>query len=180
MIFRRKRRPSWDNEFSSAHPLEDDEIGELKLPNIVAQPPGVYLVAVLGGATIEQFIWPLSFGLGWIGGILGLLIGIGGVALTMNAMQAFRKAASSPHPLHMPSVLVETGPFARTRNPLYLGTLLMVLGLAIGANLPWVVAAAVPAMLVIHYGIVVREEAYMEELFGDAYRAYRRRVRRWV
>ena len=179
MIFRRKR-PRWDSEFSSAHPLDDEEIGELKLPKFVAQPPGVYLVAVLGGTTIEQFVWPLSFGLGWVGGILGLLVAIGGLSLTMTAMQAFRKAASSPDPNHMPSVLVETGPFSRTRNPLYLGTLLMLLGLAIGANLPWVVAAAVPAMLVIHYGVVVREEAYMEDLFGDAYRTYRQRVRRWV
>ena len=179
MIFRRKR-PRWDSEFSSAHPLDEEEIGDLKLPNFVAQPPAVYLVAVLGGTSIEQFIWPLSFGLGWVGAILGLLVGIGGVFLTMTAMQAFRKAASSPHPLHMPSVLVETGPFARTRNPLYLGTLLMMLGLAIGANLPWVVVAAVPAMLVMHYGVVVREEAYMEDIFGDAYRAYREKVRRWI
>ena len=179
MVFRRKP-PSWDSEFSSAHPLDDEAVGELKLPKFVAQPPGVYLVAVLGGTTIEQFVWPLSLGLGWGGGILGLLVIVAGVTLTMTSMQAFRKAASSPDPNHMPSVLVETGPFSRTRNPLYLGTLLMLLGLAIAANLPWVIIAAVPAMLVIHYGVVVREEAYMEDLFGDAYRTYRQRVRRWV
>ena len=179
MVFRRKP-PSWESEFSSAHPLDDEAIGELKLPKFVAQPPGVYLVAVLGGTTIEQFVWPLSLGLGWVGVTLGLLVMVAGVTLTMMSMQAFRKAASSPDPNHMPSVLVETGPFSRTRNPLYLGTLLMLLGLAIAANLPWVIIAAVPAMLVIHYGVVLREEAYMEDLFGDSYRTYRQRVRRWV
>ena len=179
MIFRRKRRRLY-TEFSSAHPLEDDDIGELKLPKFVAQPPAVFLVAVLGGATVEQFVWPLSYGLRWVGVGLGFLIFVGGVSLSMMAMQAFRKAASSPDPNHMPSVLVETGPFKRTRNPLYLGTLLMLLGLGLGANLPWVVIAAAPAMLVIHFGVVVREEAYLEDIFGERYRDYRQRVRRWV
>jgi protein-S-isoprenylcysteine O-methyltransferase Ste14 len=105
---------------------------------------------------------------------------VAGVSLSMMAMQAFRKAASSPDPNHMPSKLVETGPFKRTRNPLYLGTLLMLIGLGLGANLPWVVIAAVPAMLIIHFGVVIREEAYLEDLFGDKYRAYCGRVRRWV
>ena len=179
MIFRRKRR-RLDTEFSSAHPLDDDDIGELKLPKFVAQPPAVFLVAVLGGAAVEQFVLPLSFGLRWWGVGLGFLVFVAGVSLSMMAMQAFRKAASSPDPDHMPSKLVETGPFKRTRNPLYLGTLLMLIGLGLGANLPWVVIAAVPAMLIIHFGVVIREEAYLEDLFGEKYRAYRDRVRRWV
>jgi len=179
MIFRRKRR-RLDTEFSSAHPLDDDDIGELKLPKFVAQPPAVFLVAVLGGAAVEQFVLPLSFGLRWWGVGLGFLVFVAGVSLSMIAMQAFRKAASSPDPNHMPSKLVETGPFKRTRNPLYLGTLLMLIGLGLGANLPWVVIAAVPAMLIIHFGVVIREEAYLEDLFGEKYRAYRDRVRRWV
>ncbi|MEK9944987.1 MAG: isoprenylcysteine carboxylmethyltransferase family protein [Alphaproteobacteria bacterium] len=179
MIFRRKRR-RLDTEFSSAHPLDDDDIGELKLPKFVAQPPAVFLVAVLGGAAVEQFVLPLSFGLRWWGVGLGFLVFVAGVSLSMMAMQAFRKAASSPDPNHMPSKLVETGPFKRTRNPLYLGTLLMLIGLGLGANLPWVVIAAVPAMLIIHFGVVIREEAYLEDLFGEKYRAYRDRVRRWV
>ena len=179
MIFRRKR-PGWDTDYSSAHPLEEDEIGELKLPKFVAQPPAVFLVAVLGGASLEQFVWPLSFGLRWFGVGIGFVLFVAGVSLSMMAMQAFRKAASSPDPNHMPSKLVETGPFKRTRNPLYLGTLLMLIGLGLGANLPWVVIAAVPAMLIIHFGVVIREEAYLENLFGDKYRAYCGRVRRWV
>jgi len=179
MIFRRKRR-RLDTEFSSAHPLDDDDIGELKLPKFVAQPPAVFLVAVLGGAAVEQFVLPLSFGLRWWGVGLGFLVFVAGVSLSMMAMQAFRKAASSPDPNHMPSKLVETGPFKRIRNPLYLGTLLMLIGLGLGANLPWVVIAAVPAMLIIHFGVVIREEAYLEDLFGEKYRAYRDRVRRWV
>lgn len=179
MIFRRKRR-RLDTEFSSAHPLDDDDIGELKLPKFVAQPPAVFLVAVLGGAAVEQFVLPLSFGLRWWGVGLGFLVFAAGVSISMMAMQAFRKAASSPDPNHMPSKLVETGPFKRTRNPLYLGTLLMLIGLGLGANLPWVVIAAVPAILIIHFGVVIREEAYLEDLFGEKYRAYRDRVRRWV
>ncbi len=179
MIFRRKP-PGWNDDRVSAHPLSEEDIGELKLPKLVAQPPAVFLSAMIAGLALDQFVQPLSLGLGWVGGIAGLVLAAGGIALTMSAMQAYRKAASSPDPHHMPSALIETGPYGRTRNPLYLGTLLLMLGFGVGANMPWILIASVPVMLIVHVGIVLREESYLEDLFGDRYRAYRARVRRWV
>lgn len=179
MLFRRRRSQSRDPH-SSAHPLDEERIGELVLPNIVVQPPAAFATAVLSGAMVEQFLLPLSFGLGWVGGIIGLVVGCCGVWLSMWSMQAFRRAASSPDPNHMPSALVVDGPFARTRNPLYLGTGLMAVGLGIGANMPWIVIALLPAMALIHFGVVLREEAYLDQIFGQSYRDYRARVRRWI
>jgi protein-S-isoprenylcysteine O-methyltransferase Ste14 len=67
-----------------------------------------------------------------------------------------------------------------TRNPIYLGMCLGLVGLAIAFNSLWLLGALVPFALVIRYGVVAREEVYLERKFGDAYRHYRARVRRWL
>jgi protein-S-isoprenylcysteine O-methyltransferase Ste14 len=66
------------------------------------------------------------------------------------------------------------------RNPLYLGTTLVYLGLAVAAGSLWAILLMVPLLWVINVGVIVQEERYLERKFGDAYRAYKARVRRWV
>ena len=78
------------------------------------------------------------------------------------------------------TAIVEAGPYRFTRNPIYLGMFLGLVGLAIGFDSLWLLATLVPFALVIRYGVVAREEAYLERKFGDAYRHYRTRVRRWL
>ena len=65
-----------------------------------------------------------------------------------------------------------------TRNPIYLGMMLGLTGLAIAFNSLWLLMTLVPFALVIRYGVIAREEAYLERKFGDVYRRYRARVRR--
>src|SRR5262249_3126341 len=67
-----------------------------------------------------------------------------------------------------------------TRNPIYLGMFLGLIGLAIAFDNLWLLLMLVPFALVIRYGVVAREEAYLERKFGDDYRRYRARVRRWL
>jgi protein-S-isoprenylcysteine O-methyltransferase Ste14 len=67
-----------------------------------------------------------------------------------------------------------------TRNPIYLGMVLGLIGLAIAFNSLWLLMTLVPFALVIRYGVITREEAYLERKFGDGYRRYRARVRRWL
>ena len=76
--------------------------------------------------------------------------------------------------------LVTEGPYRFTRNPIYLGMVLSLTGLAIAFGNLWLLTMLVPFVLVIRYGVIAREEAYLERKFGDAYRAYRARVRRWL
>ena len=102
--------------------------------------------------------------LGW-----GLAV-IAGVALNWLA----------PLPFLPTTTIVESGPYRFTRNPIYLGMFLGLIGLAIAFDDLWLFMTLVPFALVIRYGVVAREEAYLERKFGDAYRAYRSRVRRWV
>jgi len=75
---------------------------------------------------------------------------------------------------------VVTGPFRLSRNPLYLALTLMYVGLALLANALWVLVLLMPLLFMVHFGVVRREERYLERKFGDAYRAYRSRVRRYL
>ena len=73
-----------------------------------------------------------------------------------------------------------TGIHGWTRNPIYLGMFLMYGGIGMAVRSPWILILALPLAIAIRYGVVAREEAYLERRFGDAYRDYKARVRRWV
>ena len=89
--------------------------------------------------------------------------------------------AGSNVPTSLPTTtIVNTGPYRFTRNPIYLGMILGLIGLAIALNSLWLLLTLAPFAVVIRYGVVAREEAYLERKFGDVYRHYRRRVRRWL
>jgi protein-S-isoprenylcysteine O-methyltransferase Ste14 len=81
----------------------------------------------------------------------------------------------------MPSTsIVDTGPYRFTRNPIYLGMMLGLVGLAIAFDNLWLLVTIVPFFLVIRYGVVAREEPISSAKFGEVYRCYRARVRRWL
>ena len=78
------------------------------------------------------------------------------------------------------TTIVDAGPYRFTRNPIYLGMIVGLIGLAIAFDSLWLLVALMPFALVIRYGVVAREEAYLERKFGDVYRRFRSRVRRWL
>jgi protein-S-isoprenylcysteine O-methyltransferase Ste14 len=89
--------------------------------------------------------------------------------------------AGSNVPTNLPTTtIVGTGPYRFTRNPIYLGMVLGLIGLAIALNSLWLLLTLVPFALAIRYGVVAREEAYLERKFGDVYRRYCAHVRRWL
>ncbi|MHB1005296.1 MAG: methyltransferase family protein [Chloroflexota bacterium] len=110
----------------------------------------------------------------------GLLLTGLGVALGVSAIATMRRVGESPRPDHLVRTLVTNGPYRFTRNPMYLGMTVLYTGAAALANslapflaLPFVLRA-------IERGVVVNEERYLEQRFGDAYRRYRARVPRWL
>ena len=78
------------------------------------------------------------------------------------------------------TAIVTHGPYRFTRNPIYLGMFLGQTGFAIGFDNLWILVMPVPFYLVLRYGVVAREEAYLERKFGDVYSDYKSRVRRWL
>lgn len=106
--------------------------------------------------------------------IVMLAFAIGGLAL-----REMRRARTTFHPGRSATALVQSGVFSRTRNPMYLSLALVILGLAIGTANPWMAVMAPLFMIYLQERVVRREEAYLGARFGEAYAAYRKRVRRW-
>jgi protein-S-isoprenylcysteine O-methyltransferase Ste14 len=115
---------------------------------------------------------------------LALLVGfifVGlGFALGALAARRFRLAGTHLDPGRPSSQLVVTGPYRYTRNPIYIGLVLVYFGLAIALTSVWVLLLLIPVLLILQRGVVAREEAYLERKFGDSYRKYRSRVPRWL
>jgi protein-S-isoprenylcysteine O-methyltransferase Ste14 len=78
------------------------------------------------------------------------------------------------------SRIVTAGPYRFTRNPIYTGMFILLTGLATAFNSLWLLVALALFYPVIRYGVVAREEAYLERKFGDAYLDYKASVRRWL
>lgn len=145
---------------------------------VIAPPPLIYLGALALALAIEQFLptQPIPARLEVPLAAAFILPGL----ILVPALRAFGRARTRPEPWKPTTALVTGGPYRFTRNPMYLGFTLVYLGLAAWANTAWP-AVLLPAVLaLIHHGVIRREEAYLERLFGEEYRAYRRRVRRWI
>ena len=109
----------------------------------------------------------------------GISLIIAGLCLAILGAGMFRRADTPVRPFRKSTTLVVHGLFRYSRNPMYLGLLLALLGTAIllGSLSPFLV---IPVFFVIiREGYVKHEERFLEELFGDAYRSYKQRVRRW-
>jgi protein-S-isoprenylcysteine O-methyltransferase Ste14 len=83
------------------------------------------------------------------------------------------------NPFKPARALATEGVYAYVRNPMYVGLALIVAGLGIALASDWTLVMLVPAMLLIHFGVVTREERYLEAKFGDAYRRYQAQVPRY-
>ena len=144
-------------------------------------PPGIY-AGVFFGAYVVHWLRPVRL---W--GALPLAVRLlsyvlVGAALLLvgSAALLFRRAGTTPNPLRPTTALVVRGPYRVTRNPMYLGLALLYLGLALPVNSLWPLVAFPIAILLIDRWVIGREEAYLEQKFGDAYRAYQGQVRRWL
>jgi protein-S-isoprenylcysteine O-methyltransferase Ste14 len=144
--------------------------------------PPVLIVATLAAAWALERAVPLS----WPGlddslaRIAGIGIGIAGLALMVWAAVTLGRARTTVLPHRGVSVLVTTGPFRFRRNPIYLGEVMMFLGLAELTKSVWLVILAPVFALLITWLAILPEERHLEARFGDAYRAYRARTRRWI
>lgn len=146
------------------------------------RPPFLYLVCLMLGLALDHLL-PLRLSLPqaalmqWtVGGGLILI----GVAIVAAGVRNFSRAAT-PVPSNQPvRALVTTGIHGWSRNPIYVGMFLLYAGIGIAARSPWVLIFALPLVIILRYGVVAREEAYLERRFGDAYRDYKARVRRWL
>jgi protein-S-isoprenylcysteine O-methyltransferase Ste14 len=139
-------------------------------------PPLIFLGFVLLGPMIDLWLAlpPLT-----VPRWLGAVVALPGLALIAAAVGVFRRSGEDPTPWTRSDQVIATGLYARTRNPMYLGMTIVGIGLAIGLASMMGVLLAFVAAVVVGRTVIAREEEYLEAKFGDAYRAYCARVRRW-
>jgi protein-S-isoprenylcysteine O-methyltransferase Ste14 len=93
--------------------------------------------------------------------------------------RTLQAAGTNVNPALPATAIVDSGPFRFSRNPLYLALTLVYVGLTLAFNTWWGIVVLVPLLIIMHRGVVLREERYLEQKFGETYRQYRAKVRRY-
>jgi protein-S-isoprenylcysteine O-methyltransferase Ste14 len=149
---------------------------------VIIHPPIAWALAVIAGLALNWLVplplplLPADLPVRWFGAAVFVLA----LALGVAAVIAMTQSGSNVPTNRPTTTIVANGQYRLTRNPIYLGTFVGQIGLAIAFDSLWLLVMLVPFALVIRYGVVAREEAYLARKFGDWYRGYCSRVRRWL
>lgn len=147
-------------------------------PGVIAPPPLIFAGPLAAGLLLHRF-FPKKFVPRWIGLTLGGLGIISGVILIRSGLREMFSAQTNVDPRQPATTIVTEGPYRYTRNPLYMGLTLIYAGIAFLANALWAMLLLPVALVVMVYGVIKREEQYLERKFGEQYLSYKIRVRRW-
>jgi protein-S-isoprenylcysteine O-methyltransferase Ste14 len=148
-------------------------------PGVVAPPPLIYLGAFLI-VLVCRWFWPIPIDVGSRGLWPGLMMIALGAGIAIWGRRTMAAAGTNVNPSRPALTIVSSGPFRFSRNPLYLSLTTIYLGLTLAVNTWWGVVVLIPLLLVMHGGVVLREERYLEQKFGEQYRQYLARVRRYL
>jgi protein-S-isoprenylcysteine O-methyltransferase Ste14 len=153
-------------------------------PDVIMLPPFILLIALFVAVGLDftntlNFLPPAFSATSWTF-YLGLALLVAALALGMSALRTFRKVGTNPSP-HEPTLkLATTGPYRFSRNPMYIGFMMILAGLSLVASLEWGLILVPVLAVLLHYGVVTREEAYLSAKFGQPYREFMNRTRRWI
>ncbi len=149
-------------------------------PRTLILPPAPYAAAMLGGWWLDRQVHalPLDWGAmtrpsGW------LLVGIG-LGLFMWTLTTFWRHRTTVNPYVAASSLCTDGPFRFSRNPIYVGDWFILAGVSLLLATWWPLLFAPLIWVMLRHGVIRHEEAHLEAKFGDDYRTYKNRVRRWL
>jgi len=148
-------------------------------PGLIGRPPLIYLASILSGLAL-QWRWPVALVPATWATVLGATLVLAAIPVFASAVAMFRRAGTPIQSVRPTKRIVQTGPYRFTRNPIYLAFTLLHLGVALSVNSLWLLAMLLLTLVVMSYGVIAREERYLERRFGDEYRRYKRSVRRWL
>lgn len=155
---------------------------EKDVPGVIIFPPLLFLIVLAVGILLDwlvplSFLSPIPIPVRLTLGPLLLLIGL---VSAIVGKRAFDRIGTNVRPTQPALKLADQGIFAHLRNPMYVGMGLAVTGVVIAFAFEWTLLALVVGALVMHFGVVLREERYLERKFGDDYRRYKQTVPRYV
>ena len=148
-------------------------------PQIIALPPFLFLACAVLGTALHFFSpSPLTdrFSVKWVGVVLALIA----IVQAYFARRAMIAVGTNIRPDLPTLAIARTGPYRYTRNPMYLSLSALQVSLAFILNDLSPLVFAIPLVLLLHYGVILREERYLEEKFGSGYLEFKRNVKRWL
>ncbi len=151
-------------------------------PPVAVHPPVLYGGAFLLAVALE-WLAPLGPWIAWPDGLrhgAASMLLVFGLCFAGWAAWLFHRAGTGIPTWQAARRLVMRGPYAISRNPMYLGVSAVYAGLALALANPWALVLLVPVLIVMDRLVIAREEPYLEARFGQPYRDYRARVRRWL
>jgi protein-S-isoprenylcysteine O-methyltransferase Ste14 len=153
-------------------------MAEVDNAGVVVRPPLLY-AAGLGAMLVLRWLWPLAI-LGGAGLWPGLALVVLAVGLLIWGRRTLVAGGTNVDPSLPSTAVVISGPYRLSRNPLYVGLALVYLGLTLALDSWWGIVLLAIVLIVMHRGVIRREERYLEQKFGDGYRQYRSAVRRYL
>jgi len=147
--------------------------------NVVAPPPLIFLSGLLVGGLINNF-YPAEFLPKILAIAAGTALTATGLIIVLTAISQMRRAETNVEPWKPTTAILDTGLYAFSRNPIYLAMILIYIGIACLFNSIWFLPLLVPILLIVHFGVILREEKYLERKFGDEYLNYKNHVRRCI
>jgi protein-S-isoprenylcysteine O-methyltransferase Ste14 len=158
---------------------------DAETPGVIGRPILFFLAAIPLGLALDHLLplprpIPGSGPVHWISAGIAVVMILVGVAIFIAGIRNLSRAGTAVPTNQPASRLVTTGVHGWTRNPIYLAFILACFGAGILIRSPWILILALTLAIYLRYGVVAREEAYLERRFGDAFRDYRARVRRWL
>jgi protein-S-isoprenylcysteine O-methyltransferase Ste14 len=146
---------------------------------VIAPAPILYGIAFAVGFAAEK-ITPTQLQPFPASAWLGLTFVAVAVAIVVSAFKALAQAHTAFDARKSTTKIVTTGAFRFSRNPTYLSLTLLLIGIAFAISSLWVLVSVIPAVVATQWGVILREERYLKEKFGEGYSSYASKVRRWL
>jgi protein-S-isoprenylcysteine O-methyltransferase Ste14 len=148
-------------------------------PGVIAFPPLIFVGCAIAGG-LFQLMFPLRIMNASVARTLGIVLASIAGCLSIWAFRVMKANGTNVRPDQPATTIVRGGPFRFTRNPMYLSLCLLQLALGLSLNAWFLLLFLIPLALILHFGVVRREESYLEAKFGEPYLALKREVRRWL
>lgn len=146
---------------------------------VIAWPPTVFAVCA-GISIFAHFVHAVPIAGGAVIRWVGSIVVVCSAALALWAVRVMKAAGTNIRPDQPTLVIVDCGPYRLTRNPMYLSLCLLQIGIALLLN-DWIgLTFTLVLFAILHFGVVLREEAYLEQKFGEEYLRFKRSVHRWI
>jgi len=146
---------------------------------VITIPPFIYIIGLIAGLLIHYF-YPSDFLPEAIAIWIGVPLMLVAFPIAVMAFKTFKQAENDPDVRTPTTTIVTVGVYRLSRNPMYLSLAILYLGISCWVNSLWCLLLVLPVLIVVHEGVIKREEKYLEKKFGDAYLQYKSKVRRWI